>query len=612
MSAVERGRRRLTFEGLAGDQPAPQRDWDGGPLTLTFADRAPTLVHISDDVRFTAITSSLVAALESLAAMPGGPVGSYGSAINHAQSIRRFDQFLAETASLPPTAGLDRIAASHVDRFERWTRGKYALHSTVPSQDVNGLVVLLREAARQQPIDVGLRDRLRYIANGPLGTKTPLDAYDDGLVDQLRRACKREISRVVRRITVEGEQVLAAGTDPNVGGWDRVENLVWQAAHRGVLNKQLLWHNGARHHWFKAPDALNLTRARALVHPAHRDLMPFVILLILESGLEIECVRELARDCLTSPTDDGFVTIRYVKRRARGAEHKALRVRDGGRFTPGGLIRTVLRLTRRGAGLLGSDRLWVHCGHRGLVESSLRPKAGNPRTCPAAMFMREHDIVDADGQLLAVDFRRLRKSHKRSRYAQLGGSLPLFAVGHSERVAFRHYADIPALRPAHDQAIADGLGEALSAATGPRVLTGSDEAEPPDDKPFETTADPAGGGPADLWLAACSDFLDSPFAPKGQPCSAAFFNCLSCPNAVVGEHKLPAVLRFLDFMVAQRARLDADAWAARFGESYVRVTEQILPQFPRDIIDAARAMAEADADLAQLATLWTTPTEGLP
>ena len=49
----------------------------------------------------------------------------------------------------------------------------------------------------------------------------------------------------------------------------------------------------------------------------------------LETGLEIECCKELTVDCLQNASN-GTVEITYLKRRARGAEHKRLRVRDGG------------------------------------------------------------------------------------------------------------------------------------------------------------------------------------------------------------------------------------------------------------------------------------------
>src|SRR3546814_16839209 len=64
-------------------------------------------------------------------------------------------------------------------------------------------------------------------------------------------------------------------------------------------------------------------------HPLARDLPALLVLLTLDTGLEPECLKTLTTDCLTNP-HAGTVELRYLKRRACGAEHKSMRVRDGG------------------------------------------------------------------------------------------------------------------------------------------------------------------------------------------------------------------------------------------------------------------------------------------
>ena len=78
------------------------------------------------------------------------------------------------------------------------------------------------------------------------------------------------------------------------------------------------------------------------------DLVPFLVAVSCLTGMEPECVKGLRADCLASPAR-GFVSIRYLKRRARGHEDQSVRVSDGGSLRhPGGLIRLALRLTQRG------------------------------------------------------------------------------------------------------------------------------------------------------------------------------------------------------------------------------------------------------------------------
>ncbi len=607
---VERGRRRLRFHPADSAPASPVRGWDGEPLRFTFAGRDAVTVGVGE-LSHPAIAAPLIGAILELASMPGGPIGSYGSAVNAVAAVRRFDEFLLSKRLIPAGAGLDALRGEHLDRFETDLRGRYALHSTMPYQHVNNLVVLLRQVDATA-LDPELLGRLRWVANGPVGQKTPKDAYDDISRDQLRAACRRDIASIVRRLTVTGPAVLARGVDPAVGGWTTMENLVWLAHHDGVVNKRRLFAHGARYKDFKGPDAVNVTEIRALVFPTHRDLVPFAVLLVLETGLEIECVRELGRDCLVSPTDDGYVTIRYVKRRAKGQENKTLRVRDGGRFTPGGILRTVLRLTRRAAELTGDSRLWQHCGPQGLGRSAFKtqklknaPGEGRGDRKPVESFVNDHGLLGPDGMPLAIDFQRLRKTHKRHRYLAVGGDVPLFAIGHTERVASRHYADIPALRTAHDSAVAAGLTQARDVGTVVTVVADGEGERPPDE-----TGEPP-GVEQDLWLAGCTDFYNSPFTTAGKPCGAAFFNCLGCANAVVGEDKLPTILRFLDFLLTQRAQLAAEDWAARFGDSYQRIIHRILPAFPTDVVAHARVIAESEEDLTALAALWTSLTESL-
>ena len=107
-------------------------------------------------------------------------------------------------------------------------------------------------------------------------------------------------------------------------------------------------------------------------------------------------------------------------------------------------------------------------------------------------------------------------------------------------------------------------------------------------------------GAQDLWLASCGGFYASPFGTKGQPCPVPFWGCLDCGNAVITSRKLPALIAFLMFMVAQRETLQAADWAAKFGRAHRRIAEQILPAFPVAVVAAARTVAESQAGLLHL------------
>jgi hypothetical protein len=212
-------------------------------------------------------------------------------------------------------------------------------------------------------------------------------------------------------------------------------------------------------------------------------------------------------------------------------------------------------------------------------------------------WVARYGIVDDDRKPLRLLLSRLRKTHKALWYAKTQGDLGRFAVGHTPEVAARHYADLPSLRHLHEQAVADGLNDALTSALQPRIL-------PPDD---ETAArkDPASlqlpvsaaetrrvlAGKQDVWLASCAGFHKSPFAAEGEPCPEPFWGCLECRNAVITARKLPAITAFLDFIIARRAGMDEADWQAKFGRAWSRITSQVLPAFSEAVVADARAKA---------------------
>lgn len=314
------------------------------------------------------------------------------------------------------------------------------------------------------------------------------------------------------------------------------------------------------------------------------DLAAFLILLSLETGMETESLIRLKADCLRNATK-GYVEIAYHKRRARGAEWKRLRVRDGSTATPGGLIRLALALTERARRHLGSDRLWVLWTVAGLRPASEDGRQG------IASFMQSHSLKDDDGKPLHLNPSRLRKTQKAEWYRRTGGQMEQFAVGHSVAVAARHYAEIPALAHILEEALAAAFHDALDAAR--IVLTPMDvlpEVLPEGDRAESVIA----SGPQELWLARCGNFLASPFGAEGKPCPTPFCGCLECKNAVISEAKLPALITFQTFMADQRAALHTDDWAVKFAKPFGRITHQILPAFPPQVVEAARILAGAD------------------
>jgi hypothetical protein len=439
--------------------------------------------------------------------------------------------------------------------------------------------------------------RLAYTSAGPVGSYSPRDAYSPHVVEQLRTAARSDVDRAVRRLTVEGRTLLAQGQDPRAAGWDSDANVLWEIPQsQGKFTRKELANRVGQ----AVADEHSPGRLAPLLYPTSRDLFALLLLFCLESGMELEAARELTSDCLKNP-NRGYVQVEYLKRRRHGQEWNTIRVRDGSPNSPGGLLRLALRLTASVRESTGSTAVWQFRTKDGVLATGLTTGAV---THMARSFVSAHSISD-NGRPVELRLSRLRKTYKAAVYKVTGGRMSAFVQGHSPDVAAAHYADIPSLRDLHEQAVADGLQDALDEARAPSVLTPEDE-ERLVQQPAEaakllgvspTEVGPLLSGDSDLWLSSCRDFFDSPFGTKGKACPVSFFSCLDCRNAVITRRKLPAILAFLNHIEAERAKTPEAEWAARFGKAHQQIRELILPRFSESDVLSARAMAESSEPL---------------
>lgn len=515
----------------------------------------------------------------------GGSLGARSTIKQHLSAYLRFFAYLREHSTVKTPADL---RTDDIDRYEDFLEagGMTPIHRhTVLAK----AILALRAIDADQPglLDEGLRHRLSYTSAQPVGRSRPRDAYSPFVARQLRDAAREDIAKIFRRI---GNPLDAGDGDANI---HRVTD---EANARIALSGRLS--SGDR--TFKSLYFMRLRRGlpvsnlaedlHARFHLRAIDIPPLLTFLSLETGLELECCKALTIDCLRNP-GPGTIEIAYVKRRARGAEHKQIRVRDGGIGTPGGLVRKLIEVTAFTRQFLQSDCIWLfyHTGRKQLRAGIQYPEELVDR------WSSSHRIVDDNAEQLHLVLSRLRKTHKALWYLKTEGHMARFAVGHTPEVAARHYADIPSLRPLHEATVAEAFSDVVVAA-GPTVLAPANEDSwrqsdvPP--KELEDR-DSILRGDQDVWLAACSGFHSSPYAAPEAPCSQPFWGCLECRNAVITARKLPALVAFQQFIEEQRANLSASDWAMKFGRAYARIAGQVLPAFPESMVAAARSEAKA-------------------
>lgn len=514
----------------------------------------------------------------------GGSLGARSTIKQHLAAYLRFFAYLREHSTAKTPAYL---RADDLDGYEHFleTGGMTPIHRhTVLAK----AILALRSIDADQPglLDEGLRRRLSYISAQSAGRSRPRDAYSPFVARKLRDAARGDIARIfqrigkpldeddhypnLRRVTDEANaRIVASG---RLSSADRIfQHLYCMRLRRGLPVSNLSEDLHARFH------------LRAM------DIPPLLTFLSLETGLEIECCKALTINCLQNPRP-GTIEIAYEKRRARGAEHKHICVRDGGIGTPGGLIRKLIEATAFTRQFVQSDNLWLYY-YTGPTQ--LRAGIKHPHEL-VDRWIAGHGIVDDNDEPLRLVLSRLRKTHKALWYLKTEGHMTRFAIGHTPEIAARHYADIPSLRPLHEATIADAFLEVVTAAA-PIILTPADEESwrQCDAAPEEhEERDGILRGEQDVWLAACSGFDRSPFGAQGAPCPQPFWGCLECRNAVITVRKLPAIIAFQRFIEEQRASLSASDWAMKFGRAHARIIGQVLPAFPESMIVAARREAE--------------------
>ncbi|MDN5757062.1 MAG: hypothetical protein L0H59_00805 [Tomitella sp.] len=537
------------------------------------------------------LTRALAAALAEIVGRPG-TLRDRGAVRYVVKRISEFTEFVA--TALPTAAGNPRLGELNpelLDDFELSLIRRYDSKSKEPYLTMTYLVRMLRFVHEAQPraFSAAFHARLGFTSTAAKRSTRPLDAYPFPVLDALQAAARNDVARIRDRI-LDGERLADAGRDPHRHGWNMVENAMWHIDNRGPLTPADIGYKVVR-------PVGGRKDLNARLHLTIRDLVSFHVLLACQTGMEPEAIRHLRSDCLVSPAR-GFVGIAYIKKRAAGATHKTIRVGDGGslRF-PGGVIRLALRLTQRTRDLLGSDALWCHVSGLG----NLRGPSDDARAWSTAScaWMSAHDLdglIDRDGQPVALDLRRIRKTVKSRQYLRSGGVLEDFAVGHTPAVAAKHYADIDAHRETHEQAVEAGLEQALDAALASPVVL-SDDGDRLDDGDTEVSEheiEAALSGEKDVWVASCRDFFASPFAAKpGAACPVPVWGCLECPNAVFTSRHLPSILSFLDFLERQRAEYSTAEWDARFGTAWQRIAGGIQTRFSATQIVTAQAIAEA-------------------
>jgi hypothetical protein len=233
----------------------------------------------------------------------------------------------------------------------------------------------------------------------------------------------------------------------------------------------------------------------------------------------------------------------------------------------------------------GSDALWVdeHGKHAVFSDRSRLSK-----------WLEMH-AIEVDGQKA---FARFRKAVVGAEAMTDPAAYLAMARRHRAPTFFRSYTNNPVLRAHSGRILVDAIDAAFQQAIQPTVLTPGDVesircGQTPDGVHLtEDEQQALLDGRMEGQHAACRDPLHSPFDRSGDPCgSSASGLCFVCPNAVVTEHHLPALVFFAEHLDPGRAG-DIDAWKQVWEPVWTAITQGILPRFDATLVARARSQAQ--------------------
>ncbi|MBF6253925.1 hypothetical protein IU414_18275 [Nocardia farcinica] len=287
-------------------------------------------------------------------------------------------------------------------------------------------------------------------------------------------------------------------------------------------------------------------------------------------------------------------------RRGRSRAHMTVALTDAGAgtgerievSTPFGVYGLVHEMCAPVRERLGTDQLFCYYTH--MKGKLFRPGLRLPSIGEWSRIKQlpsDSDEHDAEQPPLVVDARRLRMTWL---------ALHQQPVAHTDQTLVNDYlarnrGDIAE----YQKIVAATLDEQVSAARRQAVmhtLTAEQvdrartdpEAVAAEIGVSQTVLTDLLKGHLDTVMAGCIDHHHSPHAPAGQPCTASFLMCLSCPCARATPAHLPVIVAVHDRLHDKAREMTPLRWAQRFAGPAAQLAD-ILDRYPPVSVAAARS-----------------------
>ncbi|MFS8172928.1 phage integrase SAM-like domain-containing protein [Vreelandella titanicae] len=199
----------------------------------------------------------------------------------------------------------------------------------------------------------------------------------------------------------------------------------------------------------------------------------------------------------------------------------------------------------------------------------------NQRSLPSSIkvFLDRHQITNADGKALKLNFMRLRKTFE-NRLFTLSGQDPFLTArlgGHTVKISDNHYLEAPESAEKDWRLMGEVRTEELLSHNKLAPLT--------------TQNTP---------VARCQDTLNGHHAPKNGEHCQKFLACFRCRSFVVTGDDLYRVFSLYWALVQMRQTMGSSAWKRIYGHIIRIIDQEVTPQFDAELVSIQRQYAKVD------------------
>ncbi|MBQ0927542.1 hypothetical protein [Saccharopolyspora endophytica] len=555
--------------------PSVEPGEEGSPVVRFAGEDGRERVFRFAELPLAALHADLAAAFAARVG-PGGGRRTQRAATAQWQTLRLFLVVLAGLAD--PPLRVEELRIRHLERH-RLTRLQTCSEKTA-RKNLQDLMLVLRElpAAR---LDPALLDYLWQRGHGLDVQSDSRPGYSDRELSAIVAAARSDVAAIRDRIAA-GERLLTRFTQEPGLLTDAERKQAEQLADMARTGHVRVDYRDIP---FGEQAAARSAAARQLF-VVDADLAPLMVYAAALTGRNPETLKELPAQHRVL---EGQAVALTVTKRRRGKANALSTVHwstaaDPQRqlSTPGSFYLLLHQLMARSRAFSGTSSVWsiwagtgrgryLHvdtAGHIGPFDAELA------RKLKLGDWARRHGLVDDAGAPLELLLTRIRKTVEVRTAKAVGGHLPSARLTNTAETSYAHY-----LR--HDPFItewaAEVLTDAITDAEQHARTVAVHPANPQPERVPEHTWRQAHAGELDTLVTSCLDITTGP--DGGGQCRESFLTCLHCPNALVLERHLPALLALQDRLQADLDRYDAEHWARRHGQTWQIITTGILPRF---------------------------------